>query len=492
MSFRQRVPVLRREINTPRRAGLAGGTAGFKPVNEPVGPDKAWLQLKNDSTRRIGFYFALAFVFFRFSLLHELLTVKLGFNTYILYLIGPPALLLLLMTGGLPRALRSRTAWCWLWFTVWMVACIPFSFWPGGSVSIASAYIRTEVPMLFLVAGMVVTLAECYQMIAAISLAAVVNVYMAKSFAELDIAGRFNMAFSSIANANDMAAHLLLVLPILSFYIFGPNQRFLWRVLGLLVLGNGLYLILGTGSRGAFVSLLVMVLVLVWKGSALQRTVVLAGFPLAFLLIVPVLPQATSDRLLSVFGPGGGELESSEAQGSRQQRMNLLQRSLLHTFTHPLFGVGPGQFLDYDSNDLIANRKRGTWQVSHNAYTQVSSELGIPGFLFMMGGTLGAFVTLNRLSKRLRNARDCLEVRRLRSLVTLVLVSQASFCTSIFFLSLGYRFYLPFIAGLTIALQAAINAELPQIEQAAANAAERYRLQQQPRSVGGVSQEMPA
>ncbi len=83
MSFRQRVPVLRKEINAPRRAGLAGGTAGFKPVNEPVGSDKAWLQLKNDSIRRIGFYFTLAFVFFRFSLLHELLTAKLGFNTYI-------------------------------------------------------------------------------------------------------------------------------------------------------------------------------------------------------------------------------------------------------------------------------------------------------------------------------------------------------------------------------------------------------------------------
>jgi len=481
----------RRETDAPRRVGLASATPAPTPVNEPVVPDKAWLLLKNDSIRKIGFYFALAFVFFRFSLLHELLTAKLGFNTYILYLIGPPALLLLLMTGGLPRALRSRTAWCWLLFTIWMAACVPFSFWRAGSLTITSSYIRTEAPMLFLVAGMAVTLAECYQIIAAISLSAAFNVYMAKSFAELDIAGRFNMAFSSIANANDMAAHLLLVLPILGFYVFGPKQRLIWRILGLLVLGYGLYLILGTGSRGAFVSLMVMILVLVMKGSGLQRMVVLAGFPIAFLLIVPVLPQATSDRLLSVFGSGGGELESSEAQGSRQQRMYLLQRSLLHTFTHPIFGVGPGQFLDYDSNYLIANQKRGTWQVSHNAYTQISSELGIPGFLFMMGGTLGAFFTLSRLSKRLRNARDCLEVRRLRSLVTMVLVSQASFCTSIFFLSLGYRFYLPFIAGLTIALQVAINAELPQIEQSAANAAERYRLQQ-PRSVGGVSQETPA
>jgi O-antigen ligase len=481
----------RREAEAPPRAGLASATAGPTPVNQPVVPDKAWLLLKNDSIRRIGFYFALTFVFFRFSLLHELLTAKLGFNTYILYLIGPPALLLLLMTRGLPRALRSRTAWCWLLLTIWMAACVPFSFWPGGSLGITSSYIRTEAPMLFLVAGMAVTLAECYQIIAAISLAAAFNVYMAKSFAELDIAGRFNIAFSSIANANDMAAHLLLVLPILGFYVFGPQQRLIWRVFGLPVLGYGLYLILGTGSRGAFVSLLVMVLVLVWKGSGLQRTLVLAGFPVAFLLIVPVLPQATSDRLLSVFS-SGGELESSEAQGSRQQRMYLLQRSLLHTFTHPIFGVGPGQFLDYDSNDLIANQKRGTWQVSHNAYTQISSELGIPGLLFMLGGTLGAFITLKRLSQRLRNARDCLEVRRLRSLVTMVLVSQASFCTSIFFLSLGYRFYLPFIAGLTIALHAAIDAELPLIEQAAANAAGRNRQLQQPRSVGGVNRDISA
>lgn len=468
---RRKRPIIRREMPSPLRVPPPrqknDAAAGSAPPRPAVAENPEWLLAKNDTIRKIGFYFALVFVFFRFSMLHELLRVQLGFNTYILYLVAPPAIFLLILTGGMRRVLRHRTAWCWLLFTAWMVTCIPFSFWPGGSFALTAAYIRTEIPLLFLVAGMAVTLAECYQLAAAISLAAVFNVYMARSFSELDVAGRFNIAFSSIANANDMAAHLLLVLPILGFYVFGPKQRIVWRVSGAAILAAGLYLILGTGSRGAFISLLVMMLTVVWKSSGLQRMVVLAGFPLAFLLAVPFLPQATTDRLLSVFS-ADGERESGEAQDSRMQRIRLLQRSVTHTLTHPIFGVGPGQFLNYDSNDLIANQRRGTWQVSHNAYTQISSEMGVPGFLFMMGGILGTFVILIRLSARLRKARDCLEVRRARSLLTVTLISQVSFCTSIFFLSLGYRFYLPFLTGFAIALSAAIEAELPRIEQAAA------------------------
>jgi O-antigen ligase len=457
-------------IVSPRAIPAPSSPTPARPV------DREWLQAKNNPLRRIGFYFALAFVFFRFSMLHELLTVKLGFNTYILYLIGPPALFLLVMTGGIRRTLRNATGWYWLLFTLWMIICTPFSFWRGGSMALTLSYIRTEIPILFLVAGLTVTLAECYQVVTVISIAAVFNVYMAKSFSEYDIAGRFNIAFSSIANANDMAAHLLLVLPILAYHVFKAKQLMIWRVLGLGVLVTGIYLILGTGSRGALVSLLVMMLVFVWKGGWAQRLVVVMGFPLVFLLLFPLLPQTTVDRLMSLFN----EQESSEAQGSREQRMNLLTRSITHTITHPVFGVGPGQFLDYDSMQSISNFKRGSWQVSHNAYTQISSEMGLPGFFFMMGGTLGTFLILHKMSKRLHLARDSLAVRQLRSMVTVILVAQVSFCVSIFFLSLGYRFYLPFLSGFAIALQAAIEAELPGLERAAETGRSRPDAAPQP------------
>lgn len=469
-----------RPVPSRPRAGAGIGVPppslfpGAKPVREKAAggdpePDRDWLIARDNGLRRFGFWFALVFIFLRFSMLHELITYKLGFNTYMLYLIGPPALLFLLFTGGLQRAARDKTAKCWIGFTIWMVVCVPFSFWPGDSWAITQSYIRTEIPMLFLAAGMAVTLADCYKIVGAIALSGVVNVYMARFFENADVAGRFNIAFSTIANANDMAAHLLLVLPLVAFYVIGPKRMFVVRAFGAAVIAVGLYLILGTGSRGAMVAMVMMVLVVLWKGTGLQRGVILVLMPAAFVATAPFLPQSTVDRLLTVFSQGSNE--EGEALDSRNKRMYLLKQSIKHTITHPLVGVGPNQFRNYDGNEAVSNNRLGPWQVSHNAYTQVSSELGFPGFFFMLGGTLGTFVVLSQLMKRLRSARDCLAVRRLRTLCFVLLMAQVSFCVSIFFLSLGYRFYLPFLSGFVIALRMAVKNELPAIERAAAAAA---------------------
>ena len=61
--------------------------------------------------------------------------------------------------------------------------------------------------------------------------------------------------------------------------------------------------------------------------------------------------------------------------------LNLLKRSVSETISHPLFGVGPGQF----PVRSWKRRKRKTtwfqWLGTHNSYTQVSSECGIPAFI---------------------------------------------------------------------------------------------------------------
>jgi len=60
----------------------------------------------------------------------------------------------------------------------------------------------------------------------------------------------------------------------------------------------------------------------------------------------------------------------TEASLSAQQRKELLFKSLKVTVRHPLFGVGPGNF------EVVS----GAWDVTHNSYTQISAEGGIPAF----------------------------------------------------------------------------------------------------------------
>ena len=83
--------------------------------------------------RKLGFYFGVAFIFTRVSVLPEFLNQLIGTNLYILYLIAPPAVAGVLLTGAVRRALRGSPARHWMAFYVWMVLATGFSSWIGGS-----------------------------------------------------------------------------------------------------------------------------------------------------------------------------------------------------------------------------------------------------------------------------------------------------------------------------------------------------------------------
>jgi len=71
-----------------------------------------------------------------------------------------------------------------------------------------------------------------------------------------------------------------------------------------------------------------------------------------------------------------GTLES-HAQGSVEAREELLKASLRTALSHPIFGVGPGNFV------VVA----GQWHVAHNTYTEIAAEAGFPAvilFLWML------------------------------------------------------------------------------------------------------------
>ena len=79
-----------------------------------------------------------------------------------------------------------------------------------------------------------------------------------------------------------------------------------------------------------------------------------------------------------------------------QARLALLKASWTATLEHPFLGVGPGIFMDYQANSARGSGERGMWHVTHNAYTQVSSECGLPALVFYLGA-LG--VTMHSLRK---------------------------------------------------------------------------------------------
>ncbi len=408
--------------------------------------------------RLLAFYMALGFVFVRFSMIHEIAAFHFGIRTYLPWILGVPALLGTILSGGLRRSLRHRTAFYWIAFALWLILATPFSFWKGGSIDLLKFFFKSEFPMLFLVAGLPMDWRECRKMFGAIALAAATNLAMGRYF--VDPAGaRMSLNFGSIANSNDFAAHLVLVLPFLLLVVLEGRGRLLVLRLGsLLPIAYGVYMIVSTGSRGGLVALLVAIAFLLLKFPGRVRLAVAVVVPVAAVIMMSVAPKYAIQRLTTLFqNESVPDEQLLEATGSRAARIQLLKAAALLTLEHPLFGVGPGQFADFRGSEARENGRRGDWSVSHNAYTEVSSEAGIPAFIFFLAAIVSSYWLLNATYRkaRLRDAQRPMAMAALCTMLALV-----GFCVAIFFLSMAYRFYLPVLSGLAISLASAFSREV--------------------------------
>jgi O-antigen ligase len=302
--------------------------------------------------------------------------------------------------------------------------------------------------MLFAIAGLAVTWRECKAIMYVISSAAVVNLVSARLFAAESTQQRLSLEFSSIANANDFAAHLLLVLPFLLWTALNSRSGLL-RIGAMLGVGWGLYLILRTGSRGAVVGLGLDVLVVLIWGTARQRLALFTLGPIALAAILALTPREALRR--SVSFSGGADAVSSEAQESSEARRYLLQKSVEYALHHPLFGVGLGMFANYEGIQSVSSGRTGAWHVTHNSFTQAACECGIPAMLLFMAGISSTLILVNATWRdaRLRNCED------IQTAAFCMMLAIVGFCAAMTFLSLAYTFYLPAMGGLAISIDCA-------------------------------------
>ena len=146
-----------------------------------------------------------------------------------------------------------------------------------------------------------------------------------------------------------------------------------------------------------------------------KAQIIIGGTPLFLLLIAATMPK----KLLSRYGTlserepgrshhGDDDTLDASAIASTDARMRLLTKSIKYTLYHPLFGVGPGMFAVAEDKEAHANGLRhGTWQGTHNSYTQVSSELGIPGCIFYVLVIFWSLKTTSAYTGRPRTIPVC-------------------------------------------------------------------------------------
>lgn len=437
---------------------------GSKPSAAPVVPPPA--AVAYNPLRSLALYFSLAYIFLRFSLLHEMIAIRFGVNTYLLYLVGVPALVLMFACGAFTRGLNAKVGKYWTFVAFWMIVCIPFSFWPGNSVKVVTTWLRSEFCMYFMVAGTILLAREVETVLKVVSAAFIANLFFFTFLVKV-AAGRFflDLDGGSVSNANDLAAHLLLGASLTLFNVIRPKTAFIWRVLNFGAVVYSLYFVFGSASRGALVAILAGFIYYFIAGGP-KRFALLLAAPSMLMTGMLMSPESSRQRLLTLFGSGQEEEISAEAEASGEARRRLLDASIKATIKNPIFGVGPGEFMDYHGFDGNKRGLRGHWQVAHNSYTTISSELGFPGIIAFLGAMALSVTSLWRIRRRIRFQP---QLRNISAMALSVEMAFVIFGISAFFLSLGYRYYFPFLCGVAVAIQICFAREaVPQLENAPA------------------------
>jgi len=160
--------------------------------------------------------------------------------------------------------------------------------------------------------------------------------------------------------------------------------------------------------------------------------------------------------LLTSDGSSPPEVDSDVSSvASQVQREELFKTSLGYTLRHPLFGVGPDQFATAVSQDAARASEHMPWLGTHNTYTQVSSECGIPALILYLA-VIGLCLRSNlRLYRWARDRPECCE---LAGLSRCLLAGTLVYAVSAFFFHMAYSAYLPELAGFTVALHLAVAA----------------------------------
>ena len=420
------------------------------PVPAAAAPSKGFSISGEDSQqsnplRKVAFYFGLGLFLVIFGVLPELVYYITGSNTYLLYFFFPPAVIGAFITGGLRRTLRFRASWLWIAFFAWMILATPFSYWKGGSTARVYDYGRLSLPLLFIMGGLATNWKEIRAIFYTIASAAFINVLSARFFLHADQGGRVSLdASGTIGNSNDLAAHLLLVLPFLLFIVMDRKKLGVIRYALLLPILYGIWVITSTASRGALIAMAIVFLFVLLRATAAQRILAVVAAVVISASLFLLLPGSVLNRLGTLVGQ-----EHEEADESAESRSYLFRTSIKYTLQHPLFGVGPDQFSNFEGNEKLSEGQVGNWHATHCAWTQVSSECGIPALIFFTLAIGSALMIVNKTWRQARKEG----YTEIANACFCYLMAMVGFLVAITFLANAYRFYLPAMIGLAISIR---------------------------------------
>ncbi|MDX2153913.1 MAG: O-antigen ligase family protein [Bryobacteraceae bacterium] len=357
-------------------------------------------------------------------------------------------IVLTLLVGGVQRAINHRVALFFGAFLFWMTIAVPTSVYRGGSVA---TLINTLYAAAIFVAvgGLATSIRHLRSILITLGFCTVFFAVFTALTGET-INERLMGEQGTFSNANDLAQLLLMGLPFLVFVFFEWKDKPFARFLVALSMLPVAWSLARTGSRAMLLTSAVLFVVLFFRAPFAWKAKLLALGAIALVGTALVLPGKLKERYVTL---EQGSEEVGDAVGSTVNRRQLFKQSLILTAEHPIFGVGPGMFPVATSEEKKDDRPEwSAWRVTHNLYTQVSSECGIPALIFYVLALVGAFRAIGRAERLHARSPHPVSQSIVRSAVTIRL-AFLSFCVFGMFLSIAYNYQVFTLTGLAVALE---------------------------------------
>lgn len=231
---------------------------------------------------------------------------------------------------------------------------------------------------------------------------------------------------------NDLSMAFLMALPMCAHFL-AASERIATRAVAfaaMAVLLVGIYL---TNSRGAMLTLMVMAAIVVVRRFGLLRSTVL--LPIALPVLVLLAPSRIDDI--------------SADEDSAAGRIEAWYEGLQMLKSHPLFGVGKGQFIDH--HRLTA----------HNSFVLAFAELGLVGYFVWLSILILSVVMIVRIVATAKSGTVAPDGRHAK-LATVLGYSMIAYVGSALFLSRSYVLLYFLLVGLIVALYRCTRADSPE------------------------------
>lgn len=352
------------------------------------------------------------------------------------------------LSRGLPVIAWSAPAAIVLGLVGWAVITLPFSYWPGGSVTfLLESFFKTVIVFLLL-ANVIDSLARLKRMAWGLVLMSVpLAVTTVGNFMSGDAmqGGDRVIGYSAglTANPNDLALMLNLLLPLCIALLLASGRTGI-RILLASIACLLTIAIVATFSRAGFLTLMVTGLTYLWLYRNHAGRAWIPVVAVLALLALPIIPSGYVERITTIVNIEDDSTHSAET------RIDDMKAAVRLAVTNPMLGSGIGM------NVLALNEARGeTWTAVHNVYLQLLVELGLPG----LGLFLLLYARCLRATGRVLSALKADRSGGLFHIAEGLRVSLIAFSVAALFHPVAYHFYFYLVAGLAIAAGAICGAE---------------------------------